>query len=113
MRRRRSVRLNQYLPVLWTLGEGAQNGWGRLLDLSAVGARLLTRGVLTGEEIFLSFELETEKFNKLRCRVARAEQDRDGYWVYGLEIAEDAARARLKQRLMSILSRAGQAGIDG
>lgn len=108
MRLRRFARLPQLIPALITLGEAEEQGWGRLLHVSARGLTLLTRmHIHRGREIFLSFDLGGAELTGIGCRVAQVKTDPDGYFNYGLALLKEGDARRIKDRLMELLAKNG------
>ncbi|MBI4054893.1 MAG: PilZ domain-containing protein [Elusimicrobia bacterium] len=103
--RRRVVRLSQWIPLLITYPERElQDSWGHLLDLSLFGARFQTRAPLKrGQEIFLSFSIGENFFQKIRSRTVRARRDAEGYWLAGAEFLEPPEKKRLKDVLVRLV----------
>lgn len=96
----------RYVPVLMDFSEAQarKTSWGRLLELSATGARLLTRAALRpGDSLSLRFDLLQEVFEGLEAEVARAAPDMDGYTVAELRFPDPEARRRLGRTLSRLL----------
>lgn len=89
--------------------EGASaraDAWGRLVELSAVGANLMSQSELRkGEFVALSFEAAGESFKGLRARVDWVERDADGYWLAELSFTQEIEKRRLAKILLDALSR--------
>jgi hypothetical protein len=84
--------------------EARSESWGRLLDLSPTGARLMTRTPLRGgDAVLLSFELPGGGFERLRAGVIRAARDEDGYRVCRVRFSSAAERVRLGRALRALL----------
>lgn len=82
-----------------------QDGWGKLLGLTAGGAELTTAVRLVKDEgVLLSFELGGESFESLRARVVHAEED-DGHRRAELRFVDEAERRRLAKALTEVLTR--------
>ena len=79
--------------------------WGRLVELSASGARLasLTR-LRGGDSLTLRFELPDGGVEGLRAAVVRARRDADGYWFADLRFPEARDRVRLGRSLSRVLA---------
>jgi hypothetical protein len=96
----------RFLPVLLDRPseEARETCWGRLLALSASGARLIARAkLLRGDELFLRFELAGEDVAGLPARVLRARVDADGWSVAELEFPREEDRVRLGRLLGRVL----------
>lgn len=97
------------IPALLVFPESAArlDAWGKLLELSALGARLETRCRLAPDErLVLSFELAGEPFSEVSARVTDAEADPHGYCIAGLHFTDETQKRRLSRLLLDVLSRA-------
>ena len=96
------------LPVLLTFDAASarQDGWGRLVKLTSGGAELSTAArLVVGEDVLLAFELGAERFEKIRARVAHAEDDSDGHRLAELRFIDEVQRRKLAVALTDVLSR--------
>ena len=83
--------------------EARQEAWGRLLEISPVNARLLTRATLTRQtQIFLGFDVADEPFKAVPARVAYVETDADGYSVAELDFTDEPVKRRLAKLLLEL-----------
>ena len=105
MVRRQSIRMSSWVAASFSFPEGeTADGWGVLLDLGFSGVRLQTRTSLAaGQEIFLSFSLGGQHFNRLHSQACRVRRDPDGYFVCGLKFLEMVDRKALKEALVELL----------
>ena len=82
-----------------------QDGWGRLLELTAGGARLSTSSTLAkGESVHVVFELGGDKLSIL-ARVHHAGQDDDGQCLADLSWSDMVERRRLARALLQVLAK--------
>jgi len=88
-------------------GELARDdGWGRLLELSASAAVLSTQTPLQSQEkLSLSFEVYGERFKDLPAVVEHAEKDDDGFCRAELRFKDEVEKRRLARVLADLLSR--------
>lgn len=83
-----------------------QDGWGRLLKITAGGGELATAAKLAkGETVLVQFDLGGER-QLMPARVHHAYDDRDGHRVAELRWNDMTARRRLARVLLDVLSRA-------
>ena len=82
-----------------------QDSWGRLLEITAGGARLSTPSVLLkGEAVHVVFELGGEKL-LISARVHHAGKDDDGQCVAELKWNDMVQRRRLARALLDVLAK--------
>lgn len=96
------------VPVLLRFpgASARQDGWGRLLKITAGGAELSTATVLTrGELLSAQFELDGERL-RVAARVESVERDDDGQLLAELRWADLVERRRLARVLVEMLARA-------
>lgn len=101
------VRGASFLPLLIAFpeAEGRLETWGRLLDLGALSARILTQTRLAVRgSLRLSFRLRGEEFDSLPAVVERVETDEDGYCRCEVRFAEERDRLRLGRVLRVLLA---------
>ena len=105
--RRQTARLSQWVATLLSFPEQSlSDGWGVLLDLSLEGAKLQTRSPLSAsQELFLSFSLADQHFNRLHAQVSHVRRDSEGYTVCGLRFKEMLERQTLKDALVGVLTK--------
>lgn len=99
------IKAPRLIPALVAFPETAarSDAWGRLLELSPVSARLLTRAVLTRRDrIFLSFDAADEHFEALPAQVSFVEADADGYYAARLDFMDEPAKRRLSKLLLEL-----------
>ncbi|MFH1619864.1 MAG: hypothetical protein ABIG11_08160 [bacterium] len=100
-----SPRTGQFIPAEIEFPDGSA-GWGRLIELHPGGALLLTRPpVPDGGEIFLSFELEGSRIEKLRSRLAKRRHDPDGYLLCEIFFIEESPRSEMRSIILDMLAR--------
>jgi len=95
------------IPVLIEFrGRGDRpDSWGKLLEVRASGASLLTRARLErGDALRLRFDLPGERLEGVAAEVAKASRDRDGYSVGELRFPDEELRVRLGRTLRRILA---------
>lgn len=86
-------------------GAARQDSWGRLLAVTAGGARLVTASRLAkGESVLVGFELGGERL-LLPGRVHDAAPDDDGHCVAELRWTDMVERKRLARVLADVLAR--------
>ncbi|MFA5140958.1 MAG: PilZ domain-containing protein [Elusimicrobiota bacterium] len=85
--------------------EARSESWGRFLDLSPTGARLMTRTPLrSGDTVHLSFELPGGGcFKQVRAGVVCSARDEDGYRVCRVRFSAAGERVRLGRALRALL----------
>ena len=96
-----------YVPALLRFpGSSArQDGWGRLISLSAGGAELSTAAPLArGEAVSVHFELGGERL-RAAALVHHCELDADGHRLAELRWADEVERRRLARLLVDVLAR--------
>lgn len=96
------------VPALlrFTGAAARQDGWGRLLRITAGGAELSTGSRLAkGEELWTLFELGGER-QRLAARVLHVRSDDDGYALAELAWTDAVERRRLSRVIVDVLSRA-------
>ena len=96
------------VPVLLRFAgtSARQDGWGRLLKLTAGGAELSTAVRLTkGEMLSAHFELGGERL-RVAAHVTFVEADDDGQTRAELRWADMVERRRLARALVDLLARA-------
>lgn len=82
-----------------------QDSWGRLLAVTAGGARLVTASRLSkGEDVLVGFELGGERL-LIPGRVHDALRDDDGHCVAELRWTDLVERKRLARVLVDVLAR--------
>lgn len=102
----RAQRRSRQVPVLLEREGSGAKGWGRLLELNALGAEVLTlMGLERGEEVFLDLELGPRKLSQARCRVVRSSRDEDGYFSCGLKFEERETISAMKEWILDWMSR--------
>ncbi len=95
------------LPLLIAFpeAEGRLESWGKILDLGALSARILTQSRLSAREpLLLSFRLRGEDFDSLPAVVERSEIDEDGYTRCEVRFTLEADRLRLGRVLRVLLA---------
>ncbi len=101
------TRAPRLIPVLLAFPAAAarQDAWGRLTVLTSGGAELSTAARLAaGERVLLSFELGGDRFEGLRARVSRAEDDADGHRLAELSFEDPVQRRALARVLTDLLA---------
>jgi hypothetical protein len=97
-----------FVPALLRFPASAarQDGWGRLIQITAGGAELSTAVHLEkGTDVELQFELGGERLS-LSGRVLHAERDDDGHCLADLRWTDMLERRRLARVLIDVLARA-------
>lgn len=83
-----------------------EDGWGRLLQITAGGAELSTgTRLVKGADVSVEFELGGERL-VVPARVSHAEADDDGHSLAELRWTDMVSRRRLARVLLDVLARA-------
>jgi len=95
------------IPVLIAFPTGGERleSWGRLLEVRAAGASLMTRARLErGDAVKLGFELPGERLEDVAAEVVKSSLDPDGYTVCDLLFNDEELQVRLGRSLRRILA---------
>ncbi|MHB2026010.1 MAG: hypothetical protein ACYCPQ_05165 [Elusimicrobiota bacterium] len=79
--------------------------WGRLEELSAASAILLTQSRLRpGDRIFLGFEIGGKPFSPLRASVITCARDMDGFCRAEIRFVDELEKRDLAAAILRVLS---------